>query len=506
MSFRRVCIALLAAAVALPIAGIGVALTAVPAGAGVTNYTDPTIVSPMAITRGPDGALWFANGDSTIGRINTAGVVTNYTDPTIDGVSGITTGPDGALWFTNRFNDSIGRITTAGVVTNFTDLTIASPMGITSGPDNALWFTIGGNSIERITTAGVVTKFSDIHNINNPHGITYDGSFLWFTNFSGNSIGRAYHGAGDTMVFSSYTGTGVSGPEDIAVGPDGNVWFTNSNSNSIGRSNRVGSMTNYPSATINVPVGITAGPDGAMWFTNTDDSIGRISVGGAVTNYPDATINSARDIVTGPDGALWYANSGGSSIGRATTAPGAARSVSATQQGSGAAKVSWKSPSLNGGAAVTSYVVTPYLGSVKQPARTFSAAATSQILKGLKNAKQYQFTVVAKNTVGASIASAKTPAIVVGAPSAPGKPSVKKIAAGSLSVKWNVGAANGAPITSQTVTCTSSNHGATKSKTGPKSPITVTGLTVGKTYTCSVQAKNSRGLGSPSAASAAVKA
>jgi virginiamycin B lyase len=70
----------------------------------VTNYTDPTISSPDAITSGPNGDqdLWFTNlGNDSIGRITTSGVVTNYTSPTISSPEGITAGPDGALWFTN---------------------------------------------------------------------------------------------------------------------------------------------------------------------------------------------------------------------------------------------------------------------------------------------------------------------------------------------------------------------------------------------------------------------
>jgi hypothetical protein len=59
----------------------------------------------------------------------------------------------------------------------------------------------------------------------------------------------------------------------------------------------------------------------------------------------------------------------------------------------------------------------------------------------------------------------------------------------------------GAPITNYRATCSSSNGGAKGSHEGPKSPITVSGLTAGKTYTCVVQARNKVGLGAASAAS-----
>jgi hypothetical protein len=65
---------------------------------------------------------------------------------------------------------------------------------------------------------------------------------------------------------------------------------------------------------------------------------------------------------------------------------------------------------------------------------------------------------------------------------------------------------NGAAITSYTVTCASSNGGVTKTQTGTASPITVTGLTAGKSYTCRVSATNSRGTGPLSNPSAAINA
>ena len=51
----------------------------------------------------------------------------------------------------------------------------------------------------------------------------------------------------------------------------------------------------------------------------------------------------------------------------------------------------------------------------------------------------------------------------------------------------------GDPITGYTATCTSDNDGVEKSATGDASPITVTDLTYGKTYTCHVTAKNEDG-------------
>jgi extracellular elastinolytic metalloproteinase len=52
----------------------------------------------------------------------------------------------------------------------------------------------------------------------------------------------------------------------------------------------------------------------------------------------------------------------------------------------------------------------------------------------------------------------------------------------------------------------SSDGGVAGANSGPASPVTVTGLTTGKTYTCRVSATNSRGVSVVSVASAPVVA
>jgi predicted lipoprotein with Yx(FWY)xxD motif len=72
-------------------------------------------------------------------------------------------------------------------------------------------------------------------------------------------------------------------------------------------------------------------------------------------------------------------------------------------------KLIWKAPKANG-SPITGYVVTPFLGTKAQPARTFKTKATTQVITGLKNAKVYTFKVAAKNKLGTgarSVASNK---------------------------------------------------------------------------------------------------
>ena len=73
------------------------------------------ISTPVGITVGPDGALWFTNaGNDTIGRLDTDGMLDRFTAAGVERPWGITAGPDKAVWFTNRGSDSIGRISADG--------------------------------------------------------------------------------------------------------------------------------------------------------------------------------------------------------------------------------------------------------------------------------------------------------------------------------------------------------------------------------------------------------
>jgi virginiamycin B lyase len=201
------------------------------------------------IVAGPDGALWFAQGDA-VGRITTSGKITIYRTGAgqatyLDdlGVEDITVGPDGALWFTKKDGNAIGRITTAGKLTEHT-AGISAGAGLTSiapGPDGALWFTeMTGGRIGRITTEGSVTEYtSGISESEQPVGIAAgpDGA-MWFTEYEGQ---YSYYGAkigritmrGKVTEYSNINST--SGPTAIVQGPDHNMWFVETTANKLGR-------------------------------------------------------------------------------------------------------------------------------------------------------------------------------------------------------------------------------------------------------------------------------
>jgi hypothetical protein len=77
----------------------------------------------------------------------------------------------------------------------------------------------------------------------------------------------------------------------------------------------------------------------------------------------------------------------------------------AVTSGNGDVTVSWSQPN-DGGSPITSFTVTPYVGSAAQAPHTFTSSSTSQLVSGLTNGTSYTFTVTATNAVGSSSPSA----------------------------------------------------------------------------------------------------
>jgi hypothetical protein len=193
----------------------------------------------------------------------------------------------------------------------------------------------------------------------------------------------------------------------------------------------------------------------------------------------------------------------------APAAPAAPTGVAATAT-EGSATVAWTAPSP-GTSPITSYTVTPYIGTTAQTSTTVTGSPpqTSATITGLSNGATYTFTVTATNAVGAGPPSAASNPVIVSTPTAPGAPAAPTASPGmgSAKVTWSAPASGGSAITKYTVTPyigTTPETATTVTGSPPATTATVTGLTNGDTYTFTVTATNAVGPGPASAPSNAV--
>ncbi len=216
------------------------------------------------------------------------------------------------------------------------------------------------------------------------------------------------------------------------------------------------------------------------------------------------TVNATNAIGTGP-----ASTASNAVTPTGPTVPAAPTGVTATA-GAGSAQVSWTAPS-NGGSAITSYTVFPFIGTTAQTPVTVTGSppATTTTVSGLTNGTAYTFTVTATNAIGTGPASAPSNSVTPTGPTVPAAPTgvTATAANASAQVSWTAPANGGSAITSYTVTPfvgTTAQTPTTVTGSPPATTTTVSGLTNGTAYTFTVTATNAIGTGPASAASNSV--
>lgn len=233
-------------------------------------------------------------------------------------------GPDGNMWTPYNFRSTIGRLTPAGDVREFSVPPFLVFPVITAGADGNLWFLPSNASVVRMTPDGAAASFPIPGGNGGPNDIALgpDGN-VWFTQFQTGQVGFVTP-AGDVSVFDPPGASeDNSHPRGITGGADGNVWFTEPFKNTVGRVTPSGVITEFSAPNApqnNGPDMITDGPDGNLWYTKPNVGvIGRVTPSGVFTEFYLPVGTRPDHIAKGPDANLWFTDSQNNQIGRITT-------------------------------------------------------------------------------------------------------------------------------------------------------------------------------------------
>ncbi|MGA2835350.1 MAG: fibronectin type III domain-containing protein [Acidimicrobiales bacterium] len=192
-------------------------------------------------------------------------------------------------------------------------------------------------------------------------------------------------------------------------------------------------------------------------------------------------------------------------VGAASSKPVAPDAPTGVQVVGGyrSAVVTWTAVTPPPGEFILAYMATAVAGAEKRHCRA-PGPTTTCTFAGLRNGTTFDVEVRATN--GTTRSPYSTPVTVdPGTPDAPSGVQAT-IATGQSTVSFDAPDDNRFPITGYTVTATDATDPANGGQvvTGSSSPITVTGLTDGDSYTFTVVATNKVGTGAPSAPTGAV--
>jgi streptogramin lyase len=284
----------------------------------VTAFSDPALTAPSSLTATP-GGMWFTDVTSIrsgrIGHITTAGAIQLDAQGANFPVA-IAKGPDASVWFANFSYEAdgstgIGRIDRDGKTQVFFGTGLGPVQGIAAATDGSAWFTCElANSIGRVTPSGAFTSFAH-PSMNGPRGITRgtDGN-MWFTNRGANTIGRIT----PTGSVTTFAHPSMRTPTAIVTAADGGMWFKNHATATVGRIDTAGAVRSFVLPAVPTYI-TTSGND--MWFTVIDqDLIGRVTPSGAITTFSDPIVDRPGVLAADGGGHIFFGNDAGASIGR----------------------------------------------------------------------------------------------------------------------------------------------------------------------------------------------
>ena len=241
----------------------------------------------------------------------------------------------------------------------------------------------------------------------------------------------------------------------------------------------------------NVPAPDYIIPNGFVFTSNMSLDFAGVAGFTAVSVPTDGTLSIDLSGATATNSPTNNAGVSGTVVlGTQNTAP-AAPTIGTATGGNAQATISF-TPGANGGSPITGFTAT--CASSGQLTRTGTGTASPITVNMLTNGVVYSCSVTATNMIGTSPSSAAVNVMPTAPVTVPDAPSNVFGTAGNMTATLNFNSpANGCAISCNfTASCGGAQSG------GPSSPITVSGLANGTTYSCTVAATNSAGTGPPS--------
>ncbi|HEX8205868.1 MAG TPA: hypothetical protein VF587_07410, partial [Solirubrobacteraceae bacterium] len=286
------------------------ALLALPATALAEPRLDgefPVDSKPAQLTLGPDGNVWFVTDSDEIGRITPDGTVSDDFPHGMSGAARDITAGGGRLWLSQ--DDSVIAIDPADPenpeIHSINE--IGTARGVAREADGDLWVVddFEGTVVE-VSADGQFKRElpgKEVKGVK-PSGrdivVGGDGKLYW-ADFNGPSIQVTDPVAGTTKALELTGGN----PQELAVGPDGQVWFSSPNS-IVGRIAPDGTVDETTN-TNRDGFGAVFANDDAYWFAElTTGTLGRLTPGGELTHPIDLGATSKpRHITKGAGDTLW---------------------------------------------------------------------------------------------------------------------------------------------------------------------------------------------------------
>ncbi|MGJ0118156.1 VCBS domain-containing protein [Williamsia sp. MIQD14] len=323
---------------------------------GVVVSTIAVGAAPNRVAVGPDGTVYVTNSSSNTVSVIRNGVVTS----TIDGFTfpfGVAVGSDRVVYVTNLFGNTTTVIAPPGVTVGAPNTVTGAVSGTVRSSDadgDTLIFggsgatTSGSVEIAPATGAFVYTPTDAArHAAASATGAQTDTFAVTVTDGHGGSISvpvtvtispvNAAPTGGTVPKVVASVGVG-SGPNYIAVGPDGRVYVTSYDESKVSVIDPITRTVTGTIALTSNPTGVGVGPDGLVYVvTNRNNRVTVIDPTSKAVLTTYSVGSTPFGIALGSGGVVYVTNQGAGTVSVIDTSTGLVRSVAVGQHPTGVA-------------------------------------------------------------------------------------------------------------------------------------------------------------------------